>query len=249
MPTTQRQPTSTLARDLAARLRKRIQQADLEDGELFMTEGEVAAEYEVSRTVAREAVGQLKALGILEGRKRKGLVVRRPDPLKLLTETLPSLSNSESDWRELGMLRYALEVGAIELAVQNATQQQISRLAEIADRIERHYRESRLQEAIEADVEFHGLILQMTGSHMIAGMQQVLSDYFHRVPVLRTDAASVERIIWEHRELYNAIRDRDTERARTMIRLQLQAAPIQGRRGAALPRFPSWAGETRPRGR
>ena len=37
--------------------------------------------------------------------------------------------------------------------------------------------------------------------------------------ILRTQ----ERIIWEHRELLNAIRDRDIERARSMIRLQFRS--------------------------
>lgn len=210
----------TLAKDLAKRLRKRIQADELEDGAFFMTEANLAAEYEVSRTVAREAVGRLKALGILEGRKRKGLVVRRPDPLKLLTETLPSLMASQADLRELGLLRYVLEVGSIELAVQNATSEQLDALAKIVDRMDIYYHDADTDAAVAADVEFHGLILQMTGSRMIAGMRQVLVDFFQQVPLVDTTAAVVDRIMWEHRELLNAIRDRDVERARAMIRLQ-----------------------------
>lgn len=213
----------TLAGDLASRLRNRIQDSELEDGMLFMTEAEVAAEYQVSRTVAREAVGQLKALGILEGRKRKGLVIRRPDPLKLFAETLPSLLGSTTDWRELGMLRYALEVGSIELAVQNATEDQLAALARAADRMVADYRAGEIESAVEADGEFHGLILKMTGSRLIAGMRQVLVDYFQRVHVVDSTPIVVERITWEHRELYNALRDRDIERARTMIRIQSQS--------------------------
>lgn len=217
------QGPTTLANDLAGRLRKRIQREELRDGTFFMTEADVAIEYEVSRTVAREAVGRLKALGILEGRKRKGLVVRHPDPLKLLTETLPSLFSSEADWRELGMLRYVLEVGSVELAVRNATEQQIEQLAEIVKKMEACYAEGNTEAAVEADLEFHALILQMTGSRMIVGMRQVLVDFFQQFPAVELDAANMDRIMWEHQELYNAIREKDVERARTMIRLQSQS--------------------------
>jgi len=63
----------------------------------------------------------------------------------------------------------------------------------------------------------------MTGSRLIAGMQQVLVQFFQIAPHCEKTEASAERIIWEHRELLNAIRDRDVERARAMIRLQFRA--------------------------
>lgn len=52
-------------------IRERIQREQLPDGSLFMTEKHLAEEYSASRTVVREAVSRLQALGILEGRKRK----------------------------------------------------------------------------------------------------------------------------------------------------------------------------------
>src|SRR5690242_15625568 len=105
---------ATQANELARTIRKRIQSEHLPDGSFFMTEAQLAKEYGVSRTVTREAVSRLQALGILEGRKRKGLLVRHPDPLRLLSNSLPSLVASPDEWRDLAQLRYALEVGAIE---------------------------------------------------------------------------------------------------------------------------------------
>lgn len=218
--TTNSPSSPTLAEELAVRLRRHIQESDLADGDFFMTEADLAETYEVSRTVAREAVGRLKSLGLLEGRKRKGLIVRRPDPLHLLTQTLPSLISSDDDLRELGMLRYALEVGSIELAVQNATDEQMEQLAEIVTDMEATFRDPPQSESfVELDLQFHALILSMTGSRMIAGMRNLLADFFHKVPLRESIAVAADRMIWEHRELYNAIRTRDVERARTMIRM------------------------------
>ncbi len=63
----------------------------------------------------------------------------------------------------------------------------------------------------------------MTGSRMIAGMQQVLVQVFQVMPKSKPSTATAERVCWEHRELLDAIRDRDIERARAMIRVQIRA--------------------------
>jgi DNA-binding FadR family transcriptional regulator len=215
---------ATQARELAQTIRQRIQAERLAEGSFFMTEAQLAAEYGASRTVTREAVSRLQALGILEGRKRKGLIVRCPDPLRLLQTSLPSLVTSPDDWRDLAQLRYALEVGAIELAIRAATNEQIDRLGRVLRQLEEAVREDlNSPQAMERDVQFHSLILEMTGSRLIAGMQQVLVQFFQATPRSPATPASTERICWEHRELFEAIRDRDVERARVMIRVQIRA--------------------------
>jgi DNA-binding FadR family transcriptional regulator len=226
IPTRSRGPRRSLpqAQKLASVVRRRIQRLQLPDGAFFMTEAQLATRYRVSRTVAREAVSQLKALGLLESRKRKGLLVRRPDPLGLLSTSLPSLATSPDDWHELAQLRYALEVGAIELAVRNATTDQIKRLETIEQQLEVAIATNvESPEAARLDMQFHAWILQMTGSKLIAGMQQVLEQFFRIAPRAPQNPASAQRITWEHRELFLAIRDRDVERARLMIRMQFQS--------------------------
>lgn len=218
-------PAATQADNLADRIRERIQSERLADGVLFMTAEQLEAEYRVSRTVAREAICRLQALGILEAKKRMGLIVRRPDPMRLLSSSLPSLVDSEDDWQELMKLRYALEVGAIELAVRNATPEQVERLAEIVDEMIRALRaRNDFAREVALDVQFHGLLLEMTGSRMIAGMQQVLVRYFARAPHGKHDDEAVDRIIWEHRELLRAVQERDVELARSMIRAHFRSS-------------------------
>lgn len=213
----------TQVRELARTIRLRIQSENLAEGAFFMTETQLAAEYGTSRTVTREAVSRLQALGILEGRKRKGLIVRRPDPFRLFQNSLPSLITSAEDWRDLAQFRYALEVGAIELAIRMATDEQIDRLEEAERELEQSVlADPTSAQTIELDVKFHSMILEMTGSKMIAGMQQILVRFFQDCPRAPVCPSTAERICWEHRELLDAIRERDVERARAMIRVQIR---------------------------
>jgi len=248
-----RTPVTSKAQQLARKIRERIQGEQVPDGTFFMTEAQIAQEYGASRTVTREALSRLQALGILEGRKRKGLVVRRPDPLRLLARSLPSLVASPDDWRDLAQLRYALEVGAIELAVRAATDEQIERLGQIEQEFEQALQEDTSSaRTVELDVAFHAQILQMTGSRLIAGMQQVLVQFFQMSPRAESTPVSAERITWEHRELFHAIRDRDVERARAMIRVQIRSTlevadtlcPAGPRRGDEAPSRRGPAGHT-----
>jgi DNA-binding FadR family transcriptional regulator len=235
---TQNLMSTTRATALAEQIRERIQAEQLRDGDLFMTEAQVAEEFGTSRNVTREAVSQLCALGILEGRKRKGLLVRWPNPIKLLSHSLPSLAQSEKHLSELAKLRYVLEVGAIELAVANATAEQIERLGELAGEYEEAIRQRRGEaEEDRVEIAFHGLILEMTGAKLIVGMQQVLARYFE-VAERKPPAGSSEgkppnqqhkwRAAWQHHEIVSAIRDRDVGRARSLMRIHFQALLAAG---------------------
>ncbi|EDL62161.1 FadR/GntR family transcriptional regulator [Gimesia maris] len=211
----------TQSDDLAERIRERIQSERLADGAFFMTESDLAEEYQVSRTVAREAVSRLTAIGLLEGRKRIGLIVRRPDPLRLLQLGLPSLFDSEQDVSELSMLRYVVEMGAVDLAIRNGSDEQCQQLCELAGELAAAIRSDQAERIAELDITFHSLLLQMTSSKLIAGMQRVLVNFFQSVyQEYQSDETTGERMIWEHQELAVAIRDRDSNRARTMMQMQ-----------------------------
>jgi DNA-binding FadR family transcriptional regulator len=218
---------------LTDNIRSMLQTGQYPEGSLFMTEAQLAAKYEVSRTIVREAVSRLRALGILESRQGKGLVVQRPDPLRLLAESLPLLGNSEEDFHDLSKLRYVLEVGSIELAVTNFTDAQIEELHQISEAIAEAIRGGAASTQIdELELQFHTLLLKMTDSPFIVGLHEVLAHFFAAHTSRRQMSSEPdEQTVWQHRELVSAIRDRDTERARFLIRTDLREYLIDERSG------------------
>tara|TARA_R110002095_G_scaffold142300_2_gene123251 strand:- start:198 stop:869 length:672 start_codon:yes stop_codon:yes gene_type:complete len=217
------QTQSTMSMILADKIRQRIIDEQLPAGHILMTEGQLAEEYQVSRTIVREAVSRLRALGILDGKQRRGLVVQSPDFIQLLSDSIPHLAASPTDTRELKMLRYVIEIGAIELAVKNATAAQMDRLDAIVIQMEKSIEAQRWEAGVEHDLAFHSLVLEMTNSKYVTGMQQVLAQYFQTISEIdRSEPGQKKRIIWEHTELAAAIRNRDLEHARVMIRMQFQ---------------------------
>lgn len=217
--------THTLANSLAERMRRDIIAADLAEGDLYMTEAEVVQRYAVSRNIAREAVSQLRALGALKSRQGKGLLVARSDPVGLLARSFPFYGREPKDLKNLTQWRYVLEIGAVELAVNAATPEQIDRLELLAREYgELGSRDHTEEEENAVELAFHSLILEMTGNPLIAGMHHLLVTYFgsptHQHDVQVDDRP---RTAWQHHAIAEAIRQRDIEQARVILRQHLQS--------------------------
>lgn len=219
-------PTGTLASRLASQIHEDIIAAGLSEGEFFMTGDQVEAHYSVSRSIAREALSQLRSLGILESRQKKGLLVSRPDPVHLMSRWVPFYGRGgrEGELDRLAQLRYVLEVGAVDLAVGHASAAQIDRLDALAREFEAAALESGHTPVTDKiDLAFHSLILEMTGNPLIAGMHKVLSDYFlaseQVAPLPQEDAAMALR---EHHLLVDAFRRHDRALAMTLLRAHLE---------------------------
>ncbi len=215
----------TLATTLAARIHQDIIDSELHEGDFFMTGDEVERHYGVSRSITREALSQLRSLGVIESRQRKGLLVSRPDPVHLMSRWVPLYcrGGTEGEFNHLAQLRYALELGAIELAVTNADETQVERLQQLVDDFEVVAAEhGHSTEADQIDLAIHSLILEMTGNPLISGMHRVLSDYFlASVKVGPLPRENAVQAIREHHIIAEAMAHRDRELARAMLRIHL----------------------------
>lgn len=213
--------SDTLANAVADRILEDIASSGLQEGQLFMTSDQVGERYSVSRSIAREAISRLQALGVLESRQRKGLLVRRPDPVRLTQQWLPFYCRAShaGDLRTLAEFRYALEVGAIELAIVKGTDEQIAELERCAAEFEAiASKRGHDAAADEADLAFHKAILDMTGNALVSGMHRVLSDYFQASRFKPEPLKAIR----EHHVIAEAFRRRDADTARAIMRAHLE---------------------------
>jgi DNA-binding GntR family transcriptional regulator len=132
------------------------------------------------------------------------------------------MRKSPGQIRDLANLRYLIELGAVELAVLNATDEQLSRLKELAEEFRTAVELGDPGLRKSRDIAFHSLLLEMTGSPLIAGLQRVLADFFSTFPTspwLRLYGSMAEDDgVDEHFALVAAIRKRNIERARAILR-------------------------------
>src|SRR5690625_1947758 len=88
--------------------------SDTKIGSPFPTEKELVEKLGVIRTVIREALNRLKAMGIIDSRTNRGSVVSSPDLLNIMEKALlPQILDQET-LKEIFELRLVLEVGRSE---------------------------------------------------------------------------------------------------------------------------------------
>src|SRR5678816_4095460 len=122
--------SASLSSQIVADVRDALFGKKLKPGDVLGTENEIAARYGVSRIVARDALRTLEALGIAEIRMGKGggARVARGNP-RLFAEALAvQLDLTGVTAAEIMDAQRAIECLAAELAAENATDQDFSRL-------------------------------------------------------------------------------------------------------------------------
>lgn len=136
----------------------------------------------VSRTMVREAVRVLEALGMVSSRRRVGLTVL-PD------EQWSSLDSRLIQWRLTGArshqqfvalteLRLAIEPVAARLAALRATHSQRQQFADLAATLQR-LGDAGLgdsEEYLAADIAFHDLLLDASGNLMLAAIKTPIAE-------------------------------------------------------------------------
>jgi DNA-binding FadR family transcriptional regulator len=125
-----------VADQIVADLRRQILAGDLEDGARLPSERELAAQYDVSAPTVREAVRVLTAMGLLNTRNgSRTTVTANADAL--LRMSIASVVQFEKmpAGSVLGLLG-VLNIYAVELAVDEASDEDIDRLRAAAERTE-----------------------------------------------------------------------------------------------------------------
>ena len=182
-------------------LRQAILKGELKPGERLM-EIALAEKLGVSRTPIREAMRKLELEGLVVMIPRRGAQVA---------------NITEKDLNDVLEVRIALENVAIEKACARMSEEEMSRLWLAAKEFEHTIAEGNLVKLAEADVAFHEIIYQASDNKRLI---QVLNNmreqiYRYRVEYLKEDEAR-NRLVEEHEEITQAIRERDVKKAQEL---------------------------------
>ncbi|BDZ51343.1 GntR family transcriptional regulator [Frondihabitans sucicola] len=204
-PSQRRIPLSVQISD---QLRAHIVNGDWAVGDRIPGEHELVEALGASRSTVREALRALAHSGLLEARPGDGTYVSASSELDLVLRRRARAESSIAVFE----VREALELQAAKLACLRATPAQVASLSELLDR-----RDAAVSpvEHLAFDQAFHLELVAVAGNALLAEMYRNLDraatypiDDRHRV-------ASNER--WPaadpHRELVDALRERDAARA------------------------------------
>lgn len=180
-------------------MREAIINGDFKPGQRLM-EVQLAEQMGVSRTPVREAIRKLELEGLVVMVPRKGAYVA---------------GLSSEDVREVVEIRCVLEGLAAKLAAQKAASDDISKLESIIDNFEIAVKNKNVADLISYDSDFHEVIYRTAKNGKLIQMINGLREQVQRFRVAYfTQINNVDKLLIEHRNLLDAIINRDSELAR-----------------------------------
>lgn len=187
----------------------RIQTGELEAGEIYSAVA-LADEMGVSATPVREALMDLASSGLVEAVRNRGFRVR---------------TVSADDLDEIVALRTWLEVPAMDLVIDNASDTELEMLRPLAERICEEARRRDVTQFLVADGIFHNRMLELSGVSRLVKVVGDLRGQTHLIGLRHLGAAGdLEASGLEHVEIVEALVARDRGLARSLMRRHLQHA-------------------------
>ncbi|MGI9483179.1 MAG: FadR/GntR family transcriptional regulator [Hyphomicrobiales bacterium] len=209
--------------DIAGILRREISKGALASKDRLPAERLMAEEYGVARGTVREALNQLADDGLVEIRRGSGTYVTGTKQEQMN----PAIANASPI--ELIDTRFALEPHICRLAVLHARQQDLERAEDLIAQME----ESTTDAAkfSKLDMAFHMLLAESTRNQLLIWIVSQINsvrnqDQWLRMRRLTLNSATISQYNNQHRQILNAIRTREPERAATLMKEHLEAARL-----------------------
>ena len=234
IPDTARRRPRSLALELVASLSERIRDGRLGVGAKIPTEAAIMAEFDVSRTVVREALSKLQAAGLVETRHGIGTFVLglgEDAGFKISHEQYSTLQ----DVVAVLELRIGLETEAAALAAQRRTDANLEAMRRALDALGAALEQG--EDAVAADFQFHQEIARATQNDHFADLMTTLGSRI--IPRARLEPVQamtderreyLRRVNGEHESIFDAIETQDAEGARAAMRTHLANSRERRRR-------------------
>jgi DNA-binding FadR family transcriptional regulator len=203
-------------------LQRRIIVGEFASGEPLAPEAELAELFKVSRTVIREAMRNLRSLGLVEVSQGRRPRVRPVDPQATISALGAMLQRCGGSLGSLLEVRRALEGEAAALAAERATAKDLEQLGlAIAEMESAQDDESKL---VTADVAFHRGLAQATGNPIFLTILDTLVGLMQEFMRKTYPEFGPRHAILDHRRILEAVQQRDGEAARQALQSHMQAA-------------------------
>lgn len=206
----------TLTEQVVAILKRFILTENLQEGDQLPSERQLAATLGVSQRVVREALSTLAGQGIIEKRHGLGAFVQSFDQQRLLSD-IKAIPVEYPDADDLHAARCAIECGAMHLAAEHATDEDIAALQTCIEAMTSSAAQGL--SPVGDDLCFHLSVLKATHNQTLQGLSHLIAesvrlhDIWKNPGGIHRKIQEVEHILDAHQAIVDALRERDATKA------------------------------------
>jgi GntR family transcriptional regulator, transcriptional repressor for pyruvate dehydrogenase complex len=178
-------------------------------GSKLPSESELIATFDVSRVSVRSAVQRLRGLGIVVTHQGKGtFVIKDLEQHGLLNDNHPIMHLSQEEFEDMRVFRQAVEFRCMELAVVNATDDDIALLEAALNRM--LVNKDDYKRYSQADFDFHYAIVKASHNKIfIHAMDSIRHIYLYYLEELNRVLGMTLESVNAHIQVYMAIKNHD----------------------------------------
>jgi len=230
------------AAQVVAHVRDLIDRGTLGPGARLPPERDLARQVGVSRPTVRAGLRTLAALGVVRSRRGSGTYIPEGPPT-LGADALSFIAALHKfTIEDVYEVRRILEAGAAGLAAERATPDHLATLAEDVAGLFASLNDRQV--FLVHDINFHRGIAAASGNPIVASLVEMVSALYYerrRATAERAADRELRDAADAHRQIYQAIRARDPDRARQamtdhLLRSQSYQAREVSAAGAQAPR-------------
>ena len=210
---------------LAARLRQRVLDGSLVEGDVLPSERALMGDTRLARATVREALRILEAEELITPRLGRygGWTVRRPDRTVISRSIDGFIRGTGVRFVDLLATREAIEPSCAALAAEHRTEDDLANLKRLGDSMRANLRD--LPAYLRVNVDWHLAVVAATQNELLIAIMTALADAIHEgTDVDQFNSLKVRRAaISDHDGVVAAIRDRDAAAARRRMHRHVHA--------------------------
>jgi GntR family transcriptional regulator, transcriptional repressor for pyruvate dehydrogenase complex len=197
---------------IAEQIKQQIMNGDLKPGDRLPTGKELCEMYQVGRSTVREALSALEIMGLIETRQGEGSTVKTWKAENMEFPNLQDFLISEETVLELMEARKSLEISISRMAAVKRTEEDLKKLEANLKSMEQNL--TNANESKRIDMLFHKILARSTHNSIMVHLLETISDQMDKAmeEIRRITFGSPslsERILKEHRSIYEAVVDQD----------------------------------------
>jgi GntR family uxuAB operon transcriptional repressor len=215
--------------DVATELRRSIEDGTFQRFERLPPSRQLAEEFGVARNTLRGALSQLEKEGLLETRPGSGTYVTTDE------DNVVPTAVEEASPLELIDARFALEPHICRLCVLHARREDFELLSALCSKMESSTKDP--VSFAEADSAFHRGLAGATRNNLLIWLINQINtvrslEEWTRMRHLTLNEQIIRHYNTQHREILNALRSREPERAAVKMKEHLESARMSLMRAA-----------------
>lgn len=203
-----------------------IMDGTFKNGDKLPPEREITEQLGVSRSSLREALKALEVLGLVESKHGGGSYITNNIGSAILKSISIAFRLNDGTVEDILELRYALEREAVRIATERGSEEQIKELEDIVNKMDEKLSE---EEKARLDIEFHNRLIKNTDNILFQIIADSISDllglFIKGIREIYSDDHEHMKTYYfveQHRNIVNAIKERDPEKASKVLAEHLQ---------------------------